>query len=124
MPILEIFALPQHSGINPQAAMKKTCVALAEIYGCAPEQMWATWQTLDPENYVEGETAASEQPEGTHPPIVHLYCFKGKPQEVIDKMLTTGSEVLSRELGIPGNVFMVYNEIQSGRVYTGGAVRY
>lgn len=124
MPILRIEALPQNPKADIQKAMKRTCVELSKIYECKPEQIWAIWRPIEPGFFVEGENAAEIQRDQTHAPVVNLICFEGKSPETITKMLEVGAQVLSEELGIPGNIFMYYTEAKSGQVFTGGSVRF
>lgn len=121
MPVLQIQALPQKPGVDVERALKRVCVALAEVYGCKPGQVWATWSTA--EAYVEGDREAKSQPDDTHPPIGTLTCFEGRPSETIARMLETAALMLGEELRIPGNLFLTYVEAKSGRVFTGGSVR-
>ena len=122
MPILNVKALPQNNPERVQRALKKTCLAIAEVYGCKPEQVWATWEEINPGMYVEGENAANEQPEATHPPIGQLICFEGKSSEEIEKVLLAASATLSKELGLGNNIFMTYQEAKSGQVVAGNGV--
>lgn len=123
MPVLELRGLPQREGVDVQAALKKTSAAIAEVYGCAPRQVWATWTVLKPEHYVEGDTAAPQvQPEDSFPPLGRLICFEGRSDADIECILLAASETLSDALGIPGNVFITYDEAQSGRVVDGNGV--
>src|SRR3712207_2001193 len=122
MPILSIKALPQRDHERVQAALKRTCTAIAESYGCKPEQVWATWETLEPGCYLEGDRPAYSQPETTHPPIARLTCFEGKSPEVIERVLKAAAQTLSQELGIPKNIFITYDEVLSGRVIAGDGI--
>lgn len=122
MPILSIKALPQKNPRLAEQALKKTCLAIAEAYGCPPENVWGTWQELKPGFYVEGENRADLQPEQSHPPIGELLCFEGKAADVIEKVLLAAGQTLSRELGIPGNIFIRYEEAKSGMVIAGDGV--
>ena len=122
MPILEIKALPQNDKEKIPTALKQTAVAIAEAYGCKPEQVWATWQELETGLYVEGSNGASTQPETTHPPIATLTCFEGKSDEQIESVLKTAASTLSEALGIPSNIFITYVEAKSGRVIAGNGV--
>ena len=122
MPVLQIKALPQQDPSRVQPALKATCTAVAEVYGCAPEQVWATWETIQPGLYLEGRTAADIQPTDTHPPIATLTCFEGRSPEEIERLLAIAGKTLSEALGIPGTIFMEYREAKSGRVIAGDAV--
>lgn len=55
MPVVEISALPQGDGIDVAAALTSVTRAVADVLGEEPSGTWATWQTLDPGTYVEGE---------------------------------------------------------------------
>ena len=124
MPVLHIRALPQRDPTRITAAMTATCVAIAEVYGCPPRQVWATWETIEPGCYVEGQVAAEVQPPDSHPPIATLTCFEGRGPEEIERLLTTAATTLGKALGMPGNIFMEYREARSGRVIAGdGALR-
>ena len=105
MPILRIEALPQKPGVDLKKAMHRTCVELAKIYECKPEQVWAIWCPIQSGHFFEGENSEDIQPDQTHSPVVNLICFEGKSPEIIEKMLEVGSKVLSEELQIPGNIF-------------------
>lgn len=122
MPVLHIRALPQKNPGNNKIALKKTCLAIAQIYGCKPEQVWATWEEIKPGFYVEGNNEALEQPTESHPPICELICFEGKSSDQIERILTTTANVLSETLGIPGNIFITYHEAKSGQVVAGNGL--
>jgi phenylpyruvate tautomerase PptA (4-oxalocrotonate tautomerase family) len=122
MPILEVKALPQRSSETVTKALQTTCLALAEVCGCHPNQVWATWEEIRPGCYVEGDSPANSQPKGTHPPIATLTAFEGKSPEQIEKILRVAAKTLSSSLGIPNNIFMTYVEARSGRVIAGDGV--
>jgi phenylpyruvate tautomerase PptA (4-oxalocrotonate tautomerase family) len=122
MPILEISALPQSDPNKIKPALKKTALAISEVYGCKPEQVWATWSEIKPGMYVEGETEALQQPDNTHPPIARLTCFEGKSADDIEKILKVAASTLSEALGIKDNIFISYQEAKSGQVITGNGI--
>lgn len=122
MPILTVRALPQKRPELINNALKKTTVAISEVYGCKPQQVWATWQELSPGQYVEGDVEASLQPNDTHPPICELTCFEGKSSEEIEQILLVTSQSLSKELGIGDNIFISYREAKSGEVVAGNGI--
>lgn len=115
-------ALPQKVGVDIQSALKKTAVAISEVYGCDPKHVWATWQEIQPRLYVEGTNSEDIQPEHTHPPIGELICFEGKSQDAIEKVLLVAASTLSKELNIPDNIFITYREAKSGQVVAGNGV--
>jgi hypothetical protein len=97
--------------------------ALADLLGERPEGTWSTWETIDSGRYAEGELAPAEQPRATHPPLVSLLAFEGRSPEHVERMLVCVAETLARELDLdPGNVFVIYEEARSGRLYDGGRV--
>ena len=99
------------------------CAEVAAAIGTEPRGAWATWQELSPGHYVEGDVAADVQPGGSHPPLVRVIAFEGRPPELIEAMLETAARVLERELGLgEGNVFATYEEARSGRVHDGGRI--
>jgi len=122
MPVIEVNALPQKDPSKIKPALMKTAVALAKTTGCKPQQVWATWNEIQPGHYVEGENEVKIQPNGTHPPLVKLTCFEGKNAEKIEEILQLVATTLSESLGIPGNIFIIYHEAQSGRVIAGNDI--
>ncbi|MCB0356818.1 MAG: hypothetical protein KDD40_07410 [Bdellovibrionales bacterium] len=122
MQILEVKALPQKDPTRIKSALKKTAVAISEVYGCKPEQVWATWEEIRPGWYVEGENEVNVQPKDTHPPIAQLTCFEGRNGEQIEELLKVAAKVLSESLGIPENIFMTYHEAKSGQVIAGNGI--
>lgn len=122
MPILDIRALPQPRPDRIEPALHATCRAVARAYGCTPREVWATWTELPAGRYVEGDAAASVQPEASHPPLVRLLCFEGKSEAVIEATLEATAAALCAGLELRGNVFVEYVEARSGRVIAGDGV--
>lgn len=122
MPVLEVRALPQPDPSRIEPALTNTCKAIAAAYGCAPHHVWATWTTIEPRHYVEGDRSAGFQPTDSHPPIGRLLCFEGKDGEIIARTLQAAADTLSASLGIPGNIFIEYAEARSGRVIDGSGI--
>lgn len=123
MPVIEIKALPQQPKKDVQAVLRKITSAVAEEMKLPPRRIWALWQDLEPHHYVEGDVAVGTQPQATHPPIVTLKMFQGRPPELIERVLQLIGDTLSEALHLePGNVFLTYHEIEPGRLYTGGQV--
>jgi hypothetical protein len=103
--------------------LARVATALAGLLGERPEDTWATWEQLEPGCYAEGAATPDEQPRATHPPLVSIVAFEGRPPELVERMLVCVAETLARELELePGNVFVRYEEALSGRVYDGGKV--
>ena len=123
MPVVRISALPQPRGADPERALAAVTHALADLLGEEPSGNWATWTEIPPGRYVEAADAPALQPPATHPPLVDVIAFEGRPPDLVERMLTTVAEVLERELRLErGNVFVRYVEAKDGRLYTGGSV--
>jgi phenylpyruvate tautomerase PptA (4-oxalocrotonate tautomerase family) len=122
MPIVQIEALPQTSAIDLDATLATVCREVDSRLGEQPSGTWATWRTLD--RYVEGTGAtAAARPRETHPPLVRVVAFEGRPAEQIAELLRCVASTLARELDLePGNVFVTYVEAHRGRLFTGGEV--
>jgi hypothetical protein len=121
VPIVQVEALPQVPGVEVEQALATLCGEIAALLGEDPSGTWAMWRTL--EYYVEGSDAPAVQPSSTHPPIVRLIAHRGREPEVVTELLRCAAGVLARELRLEeGNVFVVYEDAQLGRLYTGGEV--
>jgi hypothetical protein len=123
MLVVRIAALPQQPAVDVEAVLAAVTRELATLLGEEPAGSWATWDTIEPGRYSEGGVAPSFQPADTHPPLVTVVSFEGRPAALVGRMLTCVAETLGRELGLePGNVFVTYEEARSGRLFTGGQV--
>lgn len=123
MPVIEIKALPQKEWISVPNVLKKLSAKVAQVVGLEVKHVWATWESIIPEHYVEGNLESPLQPAGTHPPIVKILAFEGRPHELVEKLMSAVAEVLVGELELePGNVFILYQELRSGHVFDGGKV--
>ncbi|MEO1534229.1 MAG: hypothetical protein AAFS11_01525 [Planctomycetota bacterium] len=124
MPVLQIqwFEPPGHIAIGDVLAAVNQNVAAA--LGCDPASVWSTWTTIEPGCYAEGDDAADGPRDATHPPIVRLLAFEGREGAAIESALIAAAHTLAAQLGIdPDAPFVVYDEIASGWVFTGGSVR-
>jgi phenylpyruvate tautomerase PptA (4-oxalocrotonate tautomerase family) len=123
MPVVNVRALRQPGLVDTSAVLARVTTALAEELGERPEGTWATREELEPGAYAEGAVAPDEQPRATHPPLVSIRAFEGRPPGVVERMLVVVADTLAAELELePGNVFVTYDEVRSGRVYDGGRV--
>ncbi|MCX6125133.1 MAG: hypothetical protein NTV34_10370 [Proteobacteria bacterium] len=122
MPVLHIRSLPLKNPKLIQTALAATCESVAKVYGCKPDQVWATWEEIKPGMYLEGTNPAEIQPDSTHPPIAEMICFEGRSPEQIEELITAAASALSRGLGIPNNIFMTYREAKSGQVIAGDGI--
>jgi phenylpyruvate tautomerase PptA (4-oxalocrotonate tautomerase family) len=114
VPVVRIRALPQPSAdVGEVAAAVAT--ALAAELGEDPRGTWATWETVDA--YAEGPEAPAEQPSGTHPPLATVLA-RARAPETIERMLHCVGDTLVSELGLElGNVFVIFEEVEPGRLY-------
>jgi phenylpyruvate tautomerase PptA (4-oxalocrotonate tautomerase family) len=114
VPVVRIRALPQPS-VDVRAVAAAVATALAAELGEDPRGTWATWETVDA--YAEGGEAPGEQPRDTHPPIATVVA-RGRPPDVIARMLRCVGDTLVRELALePGNVFVTFEEVDPARLY-------
>jgi len=124
MPIVQVTALRQRVGVDIDVVSRAIVLAVSRELGGDTSGTWVTWQTLDPGGYREGGDAAPlEQPPATHPPIVRVNAFEGRAPDVVARVLSAVAGTVVRELGLePGNVFVVWDELQAGRLHTGGGM--
>lgn len=123
VPVVCIRALRQPPVVDVSTVLGRVSRALSDLLGEPPEATWAMWETIESGCYAEGELAPDEQPRGTHPPLVSLLAFEGRPPDLVERMLVCVAQTLARELDLEeGNVFVTYEEARSGRVYDGGRV--
>ena len=122
MPVLHVRALPQVDPSLVKPALKKTCLAIADICRCPPGQVWATWEEIRPGWYVEGTKSGTRQTLLTHPPICQLIGFEGKTSVEIEEILLVASKTLSAALNIGDNIYMTYLECKTGQVIAGNGI--
>jgi hypothetical protein len=123
VPVVRVRALPQPDSVDVQAALTAVTRDLAALLEEHPSGSWATWETIRPGRYAEGSELPELQPRDTHPPLVNVTALEGREPELVERMLVVVAETLVRELGLgAGNVFATYDEVRSGRVYSGGRI--
>jgi phenylpyruvate tautomerase PptA (4-oxalocrotonate tautomerase family) len=123
MPVIEIRALPQPRELDVAAVLGAVTRAVAELLGEPATGSWATWEEIPPGRYSEGGAEPAEQPPETHPPLVRVTAYEGRPATLVAAILRTVAETVAAELQLAeGNVFVVYEEATPGRLYTGGRV--
>ena len=124
MPIVQVTALRQRVGVDIDAVSRALVEAVSRELGEEPSGTWVTWQTLPPGAYREGQDEAPlEQPAATHPPIVRVTAFEGRPPELVARILSSVAGTIVRELGLEaGNAFVVWDEVQAGHLHTGGGM--
>ena len=123
MPILEVSALPQPAGVDVGAVSTALTRAVASELGEDPGGTWVVWRTVGAGHYAEGDVAPTIQPRSTHPPLVRVVAFEGRPPMLVSRILTVVAETLVGGLGLsPGNAFVLWDEARAGRLYTGGSV--
>jgi phenylpyruvate tautomerase PptA (4-oxalocrotonate tautomerase family) len=124
MPLIEIKSLPPRSGADPSAALKNATWEVSKVLGVAPEKIRAVWVALEPGHYADAATLADASQSGTHPPVVHLSCFEGRPPELIEKVVRAVADSVGRDLKVaPGNVWVYYEELKAGRLFVDGAIK-
>ncbi len=123
MPIIQIRSLPRAEPFDTSVALARICRELASAIGVEEPEVWATWETLPAGRYVEGSAAPVEQPRETHPPLVRIQAAGGRSPEEIARVLRVVGDAVAATMGIePGNVFVHYEELGAGRVFTGGEI--
>lgn len=123
MPILEVTALPQPAGVDVSAVSATLTRTVAAVLGGEATGTWVVWRTVEAGRYAEGDDAPDVQPRSTHPPLVRVIAFAGRPQPLVSRVLTEVAETLVAELGLSaGNAFVLWDEVPAGRLYSGGSV--
>ncbi len=124
MPVLQIQWFEPPPGVSVGQVLASVNARVADELGCEPAQVWSTWSTIEPGRYAEGDDVADGPRRATHPPIVRLLAFEGRDERAIESALMAAAHTLAEGLGLdPDAPFVVYDEIGSGRVFTGGSVR-
>jgi len=122
MPVVEIRALPQRPPVDVGAVLGRVCLDLARALGIREKGVWATWSPLAGGAYVEGSDVVADQPRDTHPPTVRILAREDRPERIA-LMLQTVAASVAEALGLePGNVFVVYEVLKDGRVFSGGGI--
>ena len=121
---MQVTALRQRVGVDLDLVSRAIADAVSRELGEEPSGTWVTWQTLPPGAYREGvDDAPLDQPDATHPPIVRISAFEGRPPELVARVLSAVAGIVVRELGLqPGNAFVVWDELRAGNVHTGGGM--
>ena len=123
MPILDVTALPQPDHVDIGRVEAALIQAVAAEFDEEPSGTWVVWRALEPGRYAENGDAPALQPASTHPPLVRVIAYEGRSPEIVARVLVAVAETLVRELGLAsGNAFVMWDELQAGRVYTGGRV--
>lgn len=124
MPIVEISALPQPASVHVPTVLERVGLALASGMECDPAVVWAVWRGVDAGCYVVSGHAPLTQPQESHDPIVRIMAYEGRSDEVIARTVEGVGRTVAGCLGLEAsNVFVWYEELRAGRVFTGGAVR-
>jgi phenylpyruvate tautomerase PptA (4-oxalocrotonate tautomerase family) len=124
MPIVEISALPQPASVDIPTVLGRVTLAVAAGMDCDPGVVWAVWRRIEPGCYVVRAHAPVTQPQESHDPIVRIMAYEGRSPEVIARTVEGVGRTLAGCLGLDAaNIFVWYEELRAGRVFTGGAVR-
>ncbi|MGH3110178.1 MAG: hypothetical protein ACRDQT_04570 [Gaiellaceae bacterium] len=109
MPLIEICALTPSREVDVAGVLRTLNRAVSDALGCRPEAVWTTWRSLDG-RYAVGSELATQQPEETHAPIVHLYV--NRPREAVERICDVIEDVLCSELALAkGNVFVTVQPV-------------
>lgn len=122
MPVVEIHALPQEPPVDVSGVLGKVCLDLARALSVREKEVWATWSSLGAGAYAEGRDVARVQPRETHPPTVKILARETRPERIAT-MLEVVAGSVAEALGLePGNVFVVYEILPAGQVFSGGGI--
>lgn len=125
MPIICIKTLPSSNEINIPEVLKKICVEVSKVINCDENNIWSTWEFIQPNYYAVGRQTSSYQTFNTHSPIVRIISFEGKEQKIIEGMMKLVAKILSDEIGIDiANIFIEYSQANSGQIFDGGNIVY
>jgi hypothetical protein len=109
VPLIEICALPQPTGVEIEPVLQAVTAAVSDAIPCRREAVWATWRSIDG-GYAMGESVANEQPRDSHAVIVHVYA--NRPPDAIERLSGAIEEVLTGALSLePGNVFVTVQPV-------------
>lgn len=124
MPIVEISALPQPASVDIPTVLDRVSLALASGMECDPSVVWAVWRVVEPGCYAVRGHAPVTQPQESHDPIVRIMAYQGRSDAVIARTVEGVGRTLAGCLGLDAaHVFVWYEELKAGRVFTGGEVR-
>ena len=122
VPVIEVTALPQADGVDVSATAAAVTRTVAGALGEEPRGTCVVWRTVDARGYSEGGDAPAVQPAATHPPLVEVIAYEGRPADLIGRILVAVADTLAGELRLDaGNVFVRWIEAAPGRLYTGVA---
>ncbi len=121
MPVINIKSLPVRDHISIPDVLVRLNNAVAEASHTDPEHVWSYWEYLNSGYYAVGKSVAATVHDLTHSPIIRVSCLEGKSSDEIKSILETIAKIVSKELSIDfGNVFIVYDDYKSCRVFDGG----
>lgn len=123
MPVICIKTLPLNKPLRINEILRKLNLEISKNTGIEANQIWSYWQFIERHQYAVGDTTAAAIQQKTHSPIINITGFEGKPGALVEQIMQTTAEVLSKELDIDvSNIFITYNEVFSGRVFDGGKI--
>lgn len=124
MPIVQITALPQPSSVDRARVLERVSLALAAAIGCEAGEVWAVWLPIEAGSYAVDGHAPVTQPQESHPPMARVMAYEGRSAEAIARTVEAVGRTLAGCVGLdPSCVFVSYEELRAGRVFTGGKVR-
>ena len=123
MPFVDIRSLPFKSDLEIGDVVMKIAAALAKTIELPSKEVCATWTFIEPNHYAHGEALASSQGQLSHPPLVDLLAFQGRPPHIVEEMLRVVAFEVSQAAKVPiENVFVNYREATKGRVFSEGDI--
>ncbi|MFW7379999.1 MAG: hypothetical protein ACOH5I_14390 [Oligoflexus sp.] len=124
MPLIEIQALPQAKKVNTPEVLTSLAQSVGQALSIPSQAVRCVWQDLQPGYYAEGLQIGELQPENSHPILVKVLLFEGRPQELIEQALQTVADNLQTSLQMSAkNFFISYYEAKSGQLFVGGQLK-
>ena len=122
MPVIEVQALSRPTDL--EVFLGDVCSAVANALDASPGSVWCQYRPMEPGCWYEGERVRGAGDAQSASPIVTIRAFEGRsPQQKRDCLLAVARSVGEGLRVDPQDVFVEYQEIRSGHVCTGGAVR-
>jgi len=109
MPLIEIRALPQPASVDVERVVRRVARDVTAALGARPDAVWVTWSTIDGP-YAVGADVRTEQPAGTHAPLVHVYARRTTTE--LEAIGSAVEAALVEELSLErGNVFVTVQPV-------------
>ena len=123
MPVIRIKSLPFEKTVNMATVLETVTKTFSADTGINVEHISATWEFLSLGHYVVAGRAAQYQPLDTHPILVDILAPDFNAADVVEKMLTSVAQNISKQTEIPiTNIFINFQPAQSGKVFDQGVI--